>query len=186
MKIGGDMRNFVGLLILILLTGCLVKTYTIEVPRQDIEINGNRGYLYGQPKEKKTTVEKKTRSISVIEFDFGPRYTPSPSERKITEENKGKDDREIISEMLQKENMREIIEEDNQSVSVNKVEKEEEEEKDKYEFYTVQKNDTLQKISQKFYGTTRKWKFIYNYNTDVIKDPDKIKPGMTLKIPKIN
>jgi nucleoid-associated protein YgaU len=52
------------------------------------------------------------------------------------------------------------------------------------EKYTVQKNDTLQKISKKFYGTTKKWTKIYEANKDTLKGPDKIYPGKVITIPK--
>lgn len=52
-----------------------------------------------------------------------------------------------------------------------------------YTEYTVQKNDTLQKISQKFYGTTKKWQLLYNENKDVLKGPDKVYPGLVIKVP---
>lgn len=49
--------------------------------------------------------------------------------------------------------------------------------------YTVKKGDTLQEISQKFYGTTKNWNKIYKANTKVIKDPDKLQVGTKLVIP---
>lgn len=50
--------------------------------------------------------------------------------------------------------------------------------------YTVKKGDTLQEISQKYYGTTRQWRKIYDANRGKIKGgPDKIVPGMKLTIP---
>lgn len=50
--------------------------------------------------------------------------------------------------------------------------------------YTVKKGDTLQKISQKFYGTTRNWQRIFQANRKVLKDnPDRIAEGMKLVIP---
>jgi nucleoid-associated protein YgaU len=52
-----------------------------------------------------------------------------------------------------------------------------------FESYTVEKNDTLQKISNKFYGTTRNWPKIYEANKDVLRSPDKLYSGQTLKIP---
>ncbi|MCM8781059.1 MAG: LysM peptidoglycan-binding domain-containing protein, partial [Candidatus Omnitrophica bacterium] len=55
--------------------------------------------------------------------------------------------------------------------------------KAKFERYTVQPQDTLQKISQKFYGTTKKWNKIYEANKDTLKSPDKIYPGQILEIP---
>ena len=53
----------------------------------------------------------------------------------------------------------------------------------RYQDYKVRKNDTLQKISYKFYGTTRKWMKIFEANKDKLKTPDKIFPGMTIRIP---
>lgn len=50
--------------------------------------------------------------------------------------------------------------------------------------YLVQKGDTLQKISQKFYGTTRQWRKIYDANRAKIKGgPDKLAVGTKLTIP---
>lgn len=49
--------------------------------------------------------------------------------------------------------------------------------------YTVQTGDTLQKISQKFYGTTRKWKRITNANRGVLRNSDRVYPGQKLVIP---
>jgi nucleoid-associated protein YgaU len=51
------------------------------------------------------------------------------------------------------------------------------------EKYTVAKNDTLQKISKKFYGTTKRWMKIYDANKDVLRAPDKLYPGQVLNIP---
>jgi nucleoid-associated protein YgaU len=53
------------------------------------------------------------------------------------------------------------------------------------EQYVVQKDDTLQKISKKLYGSYSKWTVIYDENRDVIKDPNFLKPGKVLKIPVI-
>lgn len=49
--------------------------------------------------------------------------------------------------------------------------------------YTVEKDDTLQKISKKFYDSYSKWPRIYNANKDVIKNPDFLQPGLKLQIP---
>ena len=50
--------------------------------------------------------------------------------------------------------------------------------------YVVRKGDTLQKISNKYYGTTKKWRRIYKANLKTLaKGPDKIQPGMKLVIP---
>lgn len=49
--------------------------------------------------------------------------------------------------------------------------------------YKVTKNDTLQKISKKFYDSYSKWPQIYEANKDVLKSPDVLTPGVTLRIP---
>lgn len=50
--------------------------------------------------------------------------------------------------------------------------------------YTVQKGDTLSKISKQFYGDANQYKRIFDANKDQLKDPDKIQPGQVLRIPK--
>jgi len=52
-----------------------------------------------------------------------------------------------------------------------------------FEDYTVQKDDTLQKISKKFYGSFSKWTRIYDANREMLKNPNSLKPGIVLKIP---
>lgn len=47
--------------------------------------------------------------------------------------------------------------------------------------HTVQKNETLSEISQKYYGSIRYVSLIIENNE--IQNPDEIKPGMRLKIP---
>ncbi len=49
--------------------------------------------------------------------------------------------------------------------------------------YTVQKGDTLGDISLRVLGTSRKWRTLYNFNKDVIKNPDRVIEGTVLKIP---
>lgn len=52
-----------------------------------------------------------------------------------------------------------------------------------YKNYKVEKNDTLQKISKKFFNSYSKWRQIYDANKDVITNPDVLQPGMSIKIP---
>jgi nucleoid-associated protein YgaU len=51
--------------------------------------------------------------------------------------------------------------------------------------YTVQKDDTLQKISKKVFGSYGKWYKIYEANKDKIKNPNVLKTGTVLDIPVI-
>jgi nucleoid-associated protein YgaU len=51
--------------------------------------------------------------------------------------------------------------------------------------YTVQSGDTLWKISEQMYGNGSKYQNIFEANTDILDDPDRIFPGQTLKIPDL-
>ena len=49
--------------------------------------------------------------------------------------------------------------------------------------YRVQPEDSLWKISEKFYGNGNRWKEIYDANKDQIQNPDLIYPNQTLAVP---
>ena len=49
--------------------------------------------------------------------------------------------------------------------------------------YVVREGDTLASISRKFYKSSGRWKKIRDANKNVIDNPAKLKPGMTLTIP---
>jgi nucleoid-associated protein YgaU len=50
--------------------------------------------------------------------------------------------------------------------------------------YTVKAGDTLSKIAKEKLGDANAYMEIFNANTDVLTDPNKIKPGQVLKIPQ--
>lgn len=52
-----------------------------------------------------------------------------------------------------------------------------------FQTYTVQKGDTLWKISRHFYGSGKDWRKIFQANQDTITNPDKIKSGIVIRIP---
>ena len=49
--------------------------------------------------------------------------------------------------------------------------------------YVVVSGDSLLKIAKREYGDANQWKRIFDANTDILKDPNKIFPGQKLKIP---
>lgn len=49
--------------------------------------------------------------------------------------------------------------------------------------YVIQKGDTLWAIAQREYGDGKQWKRIYEFNKDVISNPDRPRRGTTIKIP---
>ncbi|WP_116124971.1 LysM peptidoglycan-binding domain-containing protein [Lewinella sp. IMCC34183] len=52
-----------------------------------------------------------------------------------------------------------------------------------YAKHTVKKGDSLSKIAKVYLGDVMAYKQIYQANTDVLDDPNKIYPGQELKIP---
>ncbi|MDI6758388.1 MAG: OmpA family protein [Candidatus Omnitrophota bacterium] len=49
--------------------------------------------------------------------------------------------------------------------------------------YVIQKGDSLSKIAKEQMGGAHRWKYLYELNRDVIKDPNKLKPGKKIVIP---
>ncbi len=73
-------------------------------------------------------------------------------------------DQLITMEQISEENVREIPEEI---------------------FYTIEKGDTLWAIATKFYDDGSKYTHIVDANIEVIKNPDLIYPGQTIRIPEV-
>jgi nucleoid-associated protein YgaU len=136
---------------------------------------GNRGYIQGRSLASVEPVEKKTtRTIQAVEielrspikFEKAPKrgvVTTTPLARTEDTEiwgNRGYISQGQVPAVTQRE------------PAVGNFEK-----------YTVQKGDTLQKISNKFFGTTKKWLKIYEANRDTLKSPNKIYPGQDINIP---
>jgi nucleoid-associated protein YgaU len=49
--------------------------------------------------------------------------------------------------------------------------------------YTTQDGDTLQRIAERFYGDSSRWKPIFDANRHIIQSPDRIEAGWTIHIP---
>lgn len=155
----------------VVLSGCIVRTYPLTVDRVDQDLNlGNRGYLKGQMPAQDNE-RKTTRTTQALEIElrspikFERLKAPSQKAAVNTAEDQsawGNQGYITQSESAQI----------SESVSSPALER-----------YTVQKNDTLQKISSKFYGTSKKWMKIYKANKDVLKGPDRLYPGQVLNIP---
>ncbi len=50
--------------------------------------------------------------------------------------------------------------------------------------YVVKKGDVLGTISQHYYGTSKKWQKILDANRDTLSGPERLRPGMRLRIPE--
>ena len=51
------------------------------------------------------------------------------------------------------------------------------------EFYVIKSGDTLSGIAKRYYGNAMDYPRIFEANREVIKDPDKIYVGQTIRIP---
>jgi len=49
--------------------------------------------------------------------------------------------------------------------------------------HIVRNNETLSQIATRYYGSSTKWRQIFDANRDVVKDADDVKPGTRLVIP---
>jgi len=52
------------------------------------------------------------------------------------------------------------------------------------QFYEVRPGDTLSGIAKRFYGDANRYSAIFEANRPMLKDPDEIYPGQTLRIPQ--
>lgn len=144
------------------LSGCVTRTYNLTRDRVDQDLSstsGNRGYLMGNAPEPKD--RESTRTVRVFEIEFGKGKKSDVKFPATTPLASATDEPMMIEEQVTQM----------EAVSQN------------FEKYTVAKNDTLQKISKKFFGTTKKWPKIYDANKDVLLGPDKLYPGQVLNIP---
>lgn len=51
--------------------------------------------------------------------------------------------------------------------------------------YTIQEGETLTRVALRFYGTKALWPYIVKYNPDIIKSPNYVPYGTTIKIPEL-
>lgn len=154
------------------LFGCShVRTYTEEKERVDQNlVEGNQGYLSGQPAP--LGERKLTRKTYVAEIELGV-----PAKKKSKKKVISSKQEPMVMEAVEEPKFGEIIEEVSQEAQTQGAAA-------KVESYTVLPNDTLQKISLKIFGTTKKWKKIFDANSDKLKSPDRIYAGQVLKIPQ--
>jgi len=156
-----------------LLSGCVVRTYKLTKERVDQDFSGNRGYLKGEAGPEEQGERKTTRTTQVVEIELHSplRFEKMPKQGVVVEPQlRQREDTGLSGNrgyLFQSETPEAIVIEAPLNIKE----------------YTVQKGDTLQKISKKFYGTTKKWNKIYQANKDTLKGPNKVYPGQVLDIP---
>lgn len=52
--------------------------------------------------------------------------------------------------------------------------------------YTIQRDETLSIVALKFYGSKKFWTYLVNHNKEVIKNPDNVPFGTTIRIPVLH
>ena len=94
----------------------------------------------------------------------------------------------LIEQELQESNTQEISKEEDKSIAdleeAATPKKKVQETAKKPQTYTVVKGDSLSRISQKVYGSTKYWKRIVDANKDKLGHSQTLRPGMVLVIPK--
>ena len=188
------------LIVVLFLAGCAssgtgsvrTRAYVMDKERVDQSMEGgNYGYIFGTPVPEDRSQFKKTRQMHILEFtkeaeepeDMTEPLLPPPPPRP-----------QASTPPPRRERRRPPVEETYEPVVLPNFDEEpprrepeprqaEQPRSGSYTDYTIDKDDTLQKISKKFYDTYRKWPQIYEANKDKIKDPNRIKPGMTIRIP---
>lgn len=152
--------------------GCTaVRTYSEDKERVDqVLTEGNQGYFLGRPKEgedlsKGRKLTRKTY-VTEIELGFSPKKKKPVTARPVV--------KEVVAEPAGEPILREDVQPQEPSIAAGEPSVS----------YTVLPNDTLQKISQKVYGTSKKWKMIFEANSDQLKSPDRVYAGQVLKIPR--
>ena len=154
-----------------LISGCTVKTYPVIKDRVDQDLStGNRGYLFGKPAVIEEKPRATTRKVQIVEVEFRPLQVEGGPKPSVPAQEISRAPEEIVAAKP------EVVvapitpaEQPSKAIVMKR--------------YKVQKNDTLQKISKKFYGTTKRWKELYNVNREVLKGPDEIYPGQIIEIP---
>ena len=168
----GDKRQetmIVGIAALILMSGCRTAAQKTQVPRVDLQLTGagNRGYLVGTPLP--PGEQKVTREMLGITVEL-PSFTNVPK--------RGAETAPTESETA--------VEPDTDAGMSFATSPEQAAPAGPSDTYVVQKGESLWTIAAKpeIYGSATQWRTIFDANRALLKSPDRVRPGMTLRIPR--
>ena len=142
----------------LVVAGCRTAARVREVPRVDLALEkGNRGYLVGRPPE--TAELNTTRQMLEADVELPSAYKAKRSRTSITLDQVSPPEVEPLP---------------TQGAPAS------------YDTYVLQKGDSLWSIAAKpeIYGSATRWRDLYEANRELLKSPDRVRPGMTLKIPR--
>ncbi len=175
---------FAILILSVAASGCGVQahTYVMKKERADIEnlSEGNAGYLKGSPQYQEP--ERKTRKVYVLEVS---KATKEGAVKKI-EETSLVTEHVAAGDVSPVSYQEEVPVSQSRAIVIPPIDDEPVASSASSAadiLYTVQKDDTLQKIAKKFYDSYGKWTRIYEANKSKIKNPNFVKPGTVLTIP---
>lgn len=186
------MRNKIfilaALIFTLMLSGCITAK-VVEKELVDQQISGNQGYIMGNAPYRGAAAEGGTRKFIKVDIELPPYKVEkeSPESDKNVWGNQG-----YINEPQRSQPPKPV------SIFPSRPSVSEEEEfiapkkssqitpKPAIGTYKVQKNDSLWKIAARpeVYGNGNKWKKIYEANKEKIKNPNKLRPGVVLVIPR--
>ena len=151
-----------GMFLMVTAAGCRTATRVVEEPRVDLELNGtgNRGYLVGTPPPAPAMAT--SRAMVETEIEVPTRY----------QAKRGMGGPVSLGESA------------SQGGQVNSESPVDGSSAVAMDTYVVKEGDSLSKIAHQVYGNGRKWHRIYKANQDILKTPNSLKAGMTLKIPR--
>ena len=156
-----------GLAVVITISGCRAATRVTTVPRVDLETEGvgNRGYLVGTPPPVQGF--KTTRQMVETDVEIPSLYQPTRTGGQVTLEG-------VVPPELESSDESAAMTSGTEPAPGT------------YDTYVVQKGDSLWSIAAKpeIYGKATHWRRIFDANRDLLKTPDRLKAGMTLKIPR--
>ena len=156
-------RELLALLSLVLISGCRTATRIADVPRVDLKLEGgNRGYLIGTPPA--ATGLKPTRQMVSTDIEIPTFYKPKRGSAKGNLESGASAAPEAEAAPS------------NAPVAGPQH----------YDTYVVKPGESLWTIAAKpeIYGKSTRWRRIFDANRDILKSPNHVRAGMTLKIPR--
>ena len=155
-------RTWLALFGIALIGGCRAAAKVSDVPRVDLQLEGgNRGYLVGTPRGEATL--KPTRQVLTADVEIPSWYKAKPSGTTVGLETGAPEG--MMAESAQAAGASMPAHDDT---------------------YVVKPGESLWTIAAKpeIYGKSTRWRRIFDANRDVLKSPNHVRPGMTLKIPR--
>ncbi len=159
-------QGVAGVLAGIAVVGCHAATRVADYPRVDLQVDGagNRGYLVGTPP---AAPELKTsRKMIHTDVEVPSLYRPKKGAQPPAGD---------VAEMMAPDDAA-SAEADTAQARVSEA----------ADSYIVQKGDSLWSIAKKpeVYGSATQWRKLFDANRDVLKSPNHVRVGMTLKVPR--